>query len=1165
MPSDFQRLHCYADPQLVTHAPYPGLLRFLLFLDGMSFLFSSWLQIIVSDAAMLWLVHRAYQVLTKPLEELIQVLGLELPKAPVPILASLKADGVVLRWKPPDQKNTVVKHQIQVDGFIVGEASQQDTSVTVTYLKPDHFYTIRVIAVNSTNFHAASQPIRFKTRPAASGDYIDPTASNNNRESPEDDNQEISPAVQPYRILPDTNTSVPAAPLMAREHSNNGHTTSADGTHDHVEVEETVQQLTERLDTLRKENEELEKQAVVEEDEFQTTRVSLIKERDDLKHETKERDDRSKKLKKQVADFERNNLSAQNKKVAQEKLLQQKINERKKLSEDVLRWNREIEQMKEEMDRIHQEVEDCRESTEQRIHELREGHDEDTQAIKSMEEEIRERGVLIKDLEEERKGSKYAEAEDSYRDARSAMEAEEDRLWDERLRIARVQYVTAYNHHQETELENHRWQQHLAQLNAARHARSDSSPRFSSSTTTLDNAARRTNSQRSRRTLGSRTATLSSSNDRFPASNGPVFGTSVANTSPKTISTPFFNIKNGSTIPDFGPQSQLSQADVDVLTGGAPMSPSAGSLLPSGLLGTGDDEDTGLERHSGIFQALAPQPLPGLGATISGLGTIPGLGAPQTLEFQTQGPTSPNSVGSHSPSVFASPQASANNLQYPLGDSYMDSDRQSIRSIGSNRAASGSAMHESSSRFGQIFGFDKLNRQRGKTLSDESPSLGSLSKIQSHSMPRQEPGAHDLIASRRRNSSHSGNFLDNVLFRGSSSVKVAEGSEQPKAVLTRRRPFAMFSGSSVKGDGWPTSLVSENRPSSPRPASTHSTELPRPSQDSSRWPSFWPTSDTSAQRSSPLGNDWAMSKPPNPLTNTISWERHPSRRPSIQYGSSSNLSGYGIIEADYQEMPATENTQPLAPIGTPLAGSAHPRPVTPKLNPAAKDFKSLFSFDKRNGENRKGKDKDKEKDRGRDGTPTSASSPTHPAAAFGDHSPQDTHKSRDSRSLTQTSTTTTTASESLRSSRDSFERAAAPEPVATPVSASASSGRESFMQKISRKSSSGKFSLPVFGKDGLFASSKKDKDRSAAEPGAGVADDNNGGGEDDAGRGADAGAGTPTGSRGSGLSWNSIRRMGKKGDKTPSISEASAASEAGDEREEDEEEERASGRMSAVQ
>ncbi|KAK5276829.1 hypothetical protein LTR16_010631, partial [Cryomyces antarcticus] len=164
------------------------------------------------------------------------------------------------------------------------------------------------------------------------------------------------------------------------------------------------------------------------------------------------------------------------------------------------------------------------------------------------------------------------------------MEAEEDRLWDERLRIARGQYVTAYNHHQETELENQRWQQHLAQLNAARHARSGSSPRFSSSTITLDNAARRTNSQRSRRTLGSRTTTLSSSNERFPATNGPVFGTSVANTSPKTISTPFFNIKNGSTIPDFGPQSQLSQADVDVLTGGAPMSPSAGSLLPSGLL-----------------------------------------------------------------------------------------------------------------------------------------------------------------------------------------------------------------------------------------------------------------------------------------------------------------------------------------------------------------------------------------------------------------------------------------------------------------------------------------------------------------------------------------------------------------------------------------------------
>ena len=60
---------------------------------------------------------RAYQVLTIPVEKLVQVLGLEVPVAPLVSLAGIKADGVLLHWKPPDQRTSVLKYVIRINGI----------------------------------------------------------------------------------------------------------------------------------------------------------------------------------------------------------------------------------------------------------------------------------------------------------------------------------------------------------------------------------------------------------------------------------------------------------------------------------------------------------------------------------------------------------------------------------------------------------------------------------------------------------------------------------------------------------------------------------------------------------------------------------------------------------------------------------------------------------------------------------------------------------------------------------------------------------------------------------------------------------------------------------------------------------------------------------------
>ena len=60
---------------------------------------------------------RAYQVLTQPVDKLVQVLGLEVPVAPLVSLAGIKADGVLLHWKPPDQRTSVLKYVIRINGI----------------------------------------------------------------------------------------------------------------------------------------------------------------------------------------------------------------------------------------------------------------------------------------------------------------------------------------------------------------------------------------------------------------------------------------------------------------------------------------------------------------------------------------------------------------------------------------------------------------------------------------------------------------------------------------------------------------------------------------------------------------------------------------------------------------------------------------------------------------------------------------------------------------------------------------------------------------------------------------------------------------------------------------------------------------------------------------
>jgi len=303
---------------------------------------------------------------------------------------------------------------------------------------------------------------------------------------------------------------------------------------------------------------------------------------------------------------------------------------------------------------------------------------------------------------------------------------------------------------------------------------------------------------------------------------------------------------------------------------------------------------------------------------------------------------------------------------------------------------------------------------------------------------------------------------------------------------------------------------------SSRPSSIYSFDnLPRPSVESQFH--AWGSHDRASLRASPLAPDWSASQ---------TWSGSHSRRPSVQYGSTSNLSLGAHPDEDFLD-PPREPQRPLqAPIGTRPTSSQ--RPQTPKLNPAAPSFTTQF-FSKRVDKTKENKARGLEK--------------SAPDAVAEDDSPPEPRRSRDSQPLA--------TNASIAESRESLEQCASAHSGGNP-SETTSAKETKFIKFITRKSSSSKFNSWKE-KGGLFSSRKGESSNS------GEIDEDGASSDHQPGKGAESTSSTagekekeerPKGNRSS-LSWSFIRksRRGIKEDLTASeVSESSErASDMGDE------------------
>lgn len=1002
----------------------------------------------------------------------------------------------------------------------MGEAKRTETGVAILHLLPGTLYDIRVFTASAAGFQTASQSLHVRTISSP-------------KDLTENVPEDSSPVVRPFPAKGTAIAPAGAAPGMSREHSGGqlpgrrppaGRKHSSAGLEHNLnanadessrslsedEGEASIAQLQERFQKVQQDNEAAEAQILQEEKEFEAAMKQLDNRRDELKQSLKERDEASNDLKKQVHKLESANRTAQSERSKKERLLQQKENQRRKRRDETAKWEVQIATMTDEIKGIKTQKAALEKRTASSIAELRQNVEEEQKEVKAIEEDNREKVAQIKSLEEGRKQLNQDEETDESREA-DRLEWEKDRQWQETLYNLTTTYTSLANAVSHAKIEFDMARDKLAFLQRAQHI-STNVPVHPAVPLDLD-AVRQGVKQRRSRQRSSLTSNLSSPTPAFP--NLDAFASPLTYNNTSTVSPPFasatsfFSSTNGMTLmrpPDI---SDLNQEELDALTGGVPMSPRADSLLPANLLGDESADDMPLESTNLPTQSSNPE------------GRHSFIGQPiLPYDNQNQEPASPNSASSRSASMFASPRGSLHNVN-DIDRSSVHSGHMSIHNAGPPEGpVSGSRNFVSG-----IFGF---NRQRGKTMADESPMLGSLKSGESHSFPRNFGDSLDPV-SRRRRLSYGGNWAAPVtnLFPRNGPGAHDKESSQGRMSSSRKGFPNLFSSAKLNPSNLPvfgkhsasssgydqfgprndstdfgTSGNIRGDASSSRPSSVYSFDrLPRPSTDGQ--PFGWGAPERSNLRGSPLGPDWSTSH---------TWSRTPSRRPSITYGSTGNLSLQVAPEEDVYEESKIPSRPLQAPIGTRPTSSR--RPSTPKLNPAAPSFTTLFA---------RNKDKAKEKAKAKE---NEASKPDHLDLPPEEGSPPESRKSKDSRSIVTTG--------SLAESRESLERTTSYTP--TDITPS----KETFIQKITRKSSSTKFNSWK-DKGGLF--SRK------GEPSTPGEIDEDTSSDAQLGRSLESTSTTPSGEKEkekgsrSSLSWSFMRKS-KKGEKSDlAASEVSESSE----------------------
>ncbi|KAH7156286.1 hypothetical protein EDB81DRAFT_786532 [Dactylonectria macrodidyma] len=978
-------------------------------------------KMVLTLGAVVWLLHRSWQTLWKPVPDLIGILGVDVPESPDVSLAGIRADAATLSWSRPPNNRPVQKYSIQVNGVHVGDSPGNEVAITVTGLKPDHFYNIRVVAVGPNNFQAGSPVVRLRTfgkdgKPQLGNSRLPTSFTNNDhpRNKPDDDNDDSDshrpsvPSVEAAPVL--DGNAVPTSDITAaatgqrrntinrRQHSPSVASTEhplikppgTDG------PEMSLEELNKKFEGIRKEIDDTLSQCGKDEAEFQQQEEELKREKDRKRQALKEKEEQTTQLKASVRSTMEQMRAAEKERSKKEQQLKDKETKKSKVRASIAKLENDIERMKKERAGFESQKTELEQKRDCDVDKLDEINHDLQEKCAELEAELKEKGKQLQDLKAAREQLPGGDDEQWKEN-----DGQIRREWEARRKELHNQLVA------ETKKGVH-LDQHIRVLGEQLTIQQDSGLVYYNPPEAQPPREFDPSTQPNRRHSGNSNS-LSNINISPPppqlAMPDNPFTTSSSGLIRSGIRSQFAP----------GPFMDLAadglddqQTEAEMRAAGGPMSPTAHTLLPSG-----------------IFDEAYEVPVPGSQQSSF---------LPEAITSRDNEPQSSASSG-HSLSLFSSPQGSSQNLPFPQ---YTDAEIHTVQ-LNASPVAPSATGHRLTSLL------STFQRNRAPKIPDDGGiPIGTLKAGQSQSFPR-GTDEHEFLGNKRR--------LSFSWMNRHSTVEGTRTSVMPpsKSFSARRlNPFTSSAGA----------LLPERDPANSRPASIASSDLPRPSTDSgSIWGAPGEISMLSQNR---------LWSPPNEGR----WQsRNPSRRPSI-HGSPSALETT-LASAEDEILDDSDMFDPqTSPSQVGVIGSrppSHRASISQRLNPAAPTFMAhIFGKDREKDSSpekakSKGKEKDRQRDKSKEGRKgKEAMTPSIELPNSLDEPPLESRISRDGHSVH----TLVSVSES----HESLNLDTTASNSTTDMTHSSYKDPENVVKKLFRKGSSSKFSLSSrLGKDsGLF-------------------------------------------------------------------------------------------------
>ena len=757
----------------------------------------------------------------------------------------------------------------------------------MTGLKPDHFYNIRVVAVGPNNFQAGSKVLRLRTfgkdgRPQLGNSRLPTSFANNDHPHPkigdeddESDSQKKSPVptVEAAPVLDGNNASTSdvsaTAPSQRRNTVNRRHSPSV-ASMDQPQIklppvdgpELSLDELNRRFESTRKEVDEILAQYAKEEAELQQQEEELKQEKDTKRQALKEKEEQTAQLKASVRTTMEQMRAAEKERTKKEQQLKDKENKKSKVRDTASKLENDIERMKKERDGFEAQKKELKEKRDNDGQELDDFNAKLQEKCAELEAELREKGKQLQDLKATREELPGADDE-QWKENDVVVRKE----WDARRKELHSQLVaeTKKLHNLDSQIRYLREEHH----NMGLYYSNQPDPTAAEFEPAAAQDPRDSGNFDSLSHLN-----LSPPPNQFGPPDDSFSGFSRAG-----FSQILFMDHNAADNADD------HQSEADFRANAGPLSPTAHSLLPSGIF---DETFEDAEEH------------------------LPNQYLPESVTAaEEDNPQSPLSSDGRSLNMFSSPHGSSHNLPFPQ---YNDMDSQSLNINSSPQQAPLQSSHRLSSLL------SNFQRRGAKPADVEGPAIGSLKAGQSQSFPRSTDD-HDMPGSKRRIS-----FSWMNRHSGEPSRSSMGPTSRPFSAR-RLNPFASSAGA----------LTGDNDSPDSRPASIASTDLPRPSTDSgSIWNMPGDFSMLAKNRVwSPNEGRWSS--------------RNPSRRPSLGAAPTvleTTLATANDEILDDRDLldPQTSPSQ-IGVIGS--RPPSHRASMNRNLNPAAPTFRTPSFFGRR--------------------------------------------------------------------------------------------------------------------------------------------------------------------------------------------------------------------------